>query len=115
MRDPGRAIRTRVGRAIRRIRLLRRLSQERLAELAGSSGKYLGQIERGQVNVSLDVLDRIATALAIDFADLFPHPRGRRRSKTALLLITGDEVDRIDEITRRVRGLRAPRSKRSSR
>jgi transcriptional regulator with XRE-family HTH domain len=115
MRHSGRAIRSRVGRAIRRLRLLRKFSQERLAELSGSSGKHLGQIERGQVNVSLDVLARIAAALSIDAADLFPLPRGRHESKTALRLITVDEVDQILEIANRVKGLRAPRSTRVTR
>jgi transcriptional regulator with XRE-family HTH domain len=115
MRHPGRAIRTRVGRAIRRFRLLRKMSQERLAELAGSSWKYLGQVERGHVNVSLDVLGRLAAALSIDVADLVARSRGRGRSKSAVHVITGDDADRLLEIARRVKGLRAPRSKRPSR
>ncbi|HTM24616.1 MAG TPA: helix-turn-helix transcriptional regulator [Vicinamibacterales bacterium] len=115
MRHSGRATRTRVGRAIQRFRLLRRLSQERLAELAGRSWKHLGQIERGQVNASLDVLESIAQALAIDIGDLFPPPRGRRRSKAAMRLITVDEIDQILEIAGRVKGVRVARSKRASR
>ena len=115
MPDSGHAIRTRVGRALRRSRLLRRLSQDKLAELADSSGKHVGQIERGQVSATVDVLGRIADALAIDPADLFPRPRGRQPSKTALLMITRDEVDQIIGIGERVKGLRAPRSTRASR
>jgi predicted transcriptional regulator len=40
------------------------LSQEQLAERAGLSTKYLGRIERGQVNASLDTLERVVSALA---------------------------------------------------
>lgn len=112
MRDSGRAIRTRVGRAIRRHRLARGFSQERLAELAGSSGKHLGEIERGQVNVTLDILGRIADALAVDAADLFP-PHGRRRSNT--FLISRDQIDRIIAIAAGVKGARSPRTKRAPR
>jgi transcriptional regulator with XRE-family HTH domain len=115
MQDPGRAIRTRVGGVVRRLRLLRGLSQERLAELAGNSWKHVGQIERGQVNVGLDVLGRIAHALAVDVADLFVQPRGRRRPATSVHLITGDDLDRIIEIAGRAKAERAPRSKRASR
>ena len=115
MRDPGRAIRTRVGRAIQRVRLLRRLSQEKLAELADSSEKHVGQIERGQVNATLDVLARIADALTIDAGDLFPRPRGGRSSKAALHIVTDGELDQIAEIVARVKAARAPRSKRASR
>jgi len=113
MRDPGRAIRTRVGRAIRRLRLLRGLSQERLAEIAGSSGKHLGAIERGDANVTLDILGRIAAALTVDPGDLFSEPRGRRAAAT--LVITRDQIDAIVAITNVVKRARAPRSGRGSR
>jgi transcriptional regulator with XRE-family HTH domain len=113
MSDPGRAIRTRVGRAIRRFRLARRFSQERLAELAGSSGKHVGAIERGQANVGLDVLGRIAAALSVDAADLFAPPRGRRRADPALHLIARDDLDTIIAIAQRVRTVRARRASRT--
>jgi transcriptional regulator with XRE-family HTH domain len=115
MPDSGHAIRTRVGRALLRFRLQRHLSQDKLAELADSSGKHVGQIERGDVSATLDVLGRLADALSVDAADLFPRPRGRQSSKTALLVITRDEVDQIIDIGERVKALRAPRSKRASR
>jgi XRE family transcriptional regulator, regulator of sulfur utilization len=46
------------------------LSQEKLAEKADLSYKYVGEVERGQENVSLDALFRIATALKVSLADL---------------------------------------------
>jgi len=39
------------------------LTQEQLAEKAGLSYKYVGEVERGQENISLDALVRIANAL----------------------------------------------------
>ena len=39
------------------------MTQERLAEKSDLSYKYLGEVERGDVNVSLDSLVRIAKAL----------------------------------------------------
>jgi transcriptional regulator with XRE-family HTH domain len=89
------------------------MSQDQLAELADSTGKYIGQIERGKVSVKIDVLARVADALSIDPGDLFPRPRGRQ-SKTTPLVIAPDEVDQIIHICERVKGLRAPRSKRAS-
>ena len=62
MRDHGRAVRTRVGRTIRQLRRQRGWSQERLAELANSSAKHVGQIERGQVSAGVDALAEIAAA-----------------------------------------------------
>jgi len=111
MRDPGRAIRARVGTAIQRHRLLRRLTQERLAELARISGKHLGEIERGQMNLTLEILAQIADALGIDPAELLV-PRTRRLSTA--LLISRDDANAMLDIAQRVTGVRATRSKRAS-
>ena len=114
MPDPGRAIRLRVGRAIRRLRLARGFSQERLAELAGSSGKHIGAIERGQANVGLDALARIAGALSVDAAVLFAPLRGRRHADAAVHVIARDDVERIIATLQSVKAMRAPRSRRST-
>jgi transcriptional regulator with XRE-family HTH domain len=113
MRDHGRAIRSRVGRTIRRLRLARELTQERLAERAGNSWKHVGQIERGEVNVGLDVLAGIAGALSVDIVDLFVEPRGRRPAAAAYV-ITGDELRQIEHLLRRIRSVRARRSTRTA-
>lgn len=59
-----------VGQQIRAHRKEAGLSQEQLAEKASLSYKYLGEVERGCVNVSLDSLMRIAKALKVKVAEL---------------------------------------------
>jgi transcriptional regulator with XRE-family HTH domain len=59
-----------VGRKIRACRKQAGLSQEQLAEKADLSYKYLGEVERGCVNISLDSLVRIAKALRVALHDL---------------------------------------------
>jgi transcriptional regulator with XRE-family HTH domain len=59
-----------VGQKVRAYRKQADLSQEALAEKASLSYKYLGEVERGYVNVSLDSLMRIAKALKIRLRDL---------------------------------------------
>ena len=54
-----------VGFNIRRIREERDLSQEELADLAGLHRAYIGQIERGEKNIGLKNLEKIARALKI--------------------------------------------------
>lgn len=54
-----------VGFNIRRIREGRDLSQEELATLAGLHRAYIGQIERGEKNIGLKNLEKIAKALNI--------------------------------------------------
>jgi transcriptional regulator with XRE-family HTH domain len=45
-------------------------SQEKLAENSGLHHNYIGEIERGEENVSVDALVRIATALKVRLSDL---------------------------------------------
>jgi transcriptional regulator with XRE-family HTH domain len=52
-----------LGKTIREMRLKHGLSQERLAELAGLHWTYIGGIERGERNVSLVNIVKIAKAL----------------------------------------------------
>jgi transcriptional regulator with XRE-family HTH domain len=59
-----------LGGAIRRIRLEKKLSQEKLALLAGIDRTYVGQVERGDNNVAILTLSRIATALDLSIAEL---------------------------------------------
>ena len=65
-------IRKGLGKRIRALRKSKTLTQELLGEKAGLSYKFVGEIERGEVNPSLDSLERIATALNVKVGDLFP-------------------------------------------
>ncbi len=54
------------------MRKLRELTQEQLGEEAGISYKFIGEVERGSVNPSLDSLIGIAKALRVSVKELFP-------------------------------------------
>lgn len=56
---------------VRKIRVARGLSQERLAYDAGVDRSYLGGVERAQANPTIDVLDRIAACLGVGVGELF--------------------------------------------
>ncbi len=56
-------LRERFGSALQRQRNQRGISQTKLAELAGLSPKYVGEIERGEANVSIDLQERLCVAL----------------------------------------------------
>jgi transcriptional regulator with XRE-family HTH domain len=113
MPENVRADRLRVGRNVRRLRQSRGFSQERLAELVGNSGKHIGQVERGEVNVGLDILSGIARALSADVSELFVAARRRARAEPPLFLIAGRELDQIDAIVRKVRPPRVNRTPRA--
>jgi len=59
------------GQAIRKYRMERGWSQEKLAERAGLHRTYVADIERGVRNVSLRNLDKMAKAFEITLCDLF--------------------------------------------
>ncbi len=58
------------GLALRRTREGQGISQERLAELAGLHRTYVGGIERGERNVSLVNIGRLARALGLSLEQL---------------------------------------------
>ncbi len=54
-----------VGQNIRELRKSLQLSQQQMAEKAEISYKYLGEIERGKVNLSVEILMKISSSLQI--------------------------------------------------
>lgn len=67
MRD----IRREFGARIRQIRNDRGWSQEDLADRAGLHRTYIGSVERGEQNLSLVNIERLAVTLGVSLAELF--------------------------------------------
>jgi transcriptional regulator with XRE-family HTH domain len=59
------------GRRVRELRMGLGLSQEELAERAGLHRNYIGGVERGERNIGLLNVDRLAAALNSRLSDLF--------------------------------------------
>lgn len=64
-------IRKQFGERLRYLRNTRKLSQEDLAHLCGLDRSYIGGVERGERNVSLLNIQKIAHALCISPRDFF--------------------------------------------
>lgn len=62
----------RIGKAIRKAREKKGLTQEELALEAGLNRAYIGYIERGERNPSTETISKIAKALKIPAKDLLP-------------------------------------------
>lgn len=64
-----------IGRNLRAYRQARGLSQEAFAEVLGVHRTYMGGIERGERNLTLRSLERIAARIGEDPLSLLRHER----------------------------------------
>lgn len=55
---------------MRALRVAKGLSQEMLGEVSGMHRTYIGSVERGERNVSIDTMERVAVALDTQLPDL---------------------------------------------
>ena len=72
------ALRTVLGKNVRKLRVERGWSQEELADHCGLHRTYIGSIERAERNVSIDNIERLAKALGVTASQLLAT--GRRRN-----------------------------------
>jgi len=62
-----------LGQRVRSYRTNLGLSQEKLAELCGCHPTYIGQVERGEKNVTIESIDKIANSLNVSLSNLFEN------------------------------------------
>lgn len=60
-----------IGKRIRGYRRMQRLSQEQLAERCGLHPAYIGQLERGEKNATLESVQSVCRGLQIPLEQLF--------------------------------------------
>jgi len=73
--------RRRFAQAMKACRQSQGLSQEALAELTGLHRTYIGSVERGERNISIDNMELIALALEIEIATLLQPDPGQSRGE----------------------------------
>jgi transcriptional regulator with XRE-family HTH domain len=104
---------TGVGEFIKAQRELANLSLRQLAEIAGISNPYLGQIERGVYKPSADVLKNIANALRISAESMYaqaglldeqPRADGAPSVEAAIAADAALTTDQKDTLIRIYRG-----------
>lgn len=65
-------VQVRFGTRLREVRQQKGISQEKLAELAGLHRTYVSSVERGERNISLVNIEKLARALVVAMAELMP-------------------------------------------
>ncbi len=81
------------GNNLKSLRTARSWTQDALGELAEVNPKYIGELERGERNPSIDVLWRLAAALRVDAAELVGDEL-TRLSRADLIRRVGEELER---------------------
>ena len=74
-----------IGNRLRNYRLQKGFSQEKLAEIAGCHTTYIGQLERGEKNATIESIEKIASALQVSLSQLF-EKIGSREEKDSIAL-----------------------------
>ena len=77
-----------LGNELRALRKHASLTQEELADRSGLNANYIGRIERGEINVTIQTLSRIARAMNAELSDIFEPDEDAE-------LFSGDRVKRI--------------------
>lgn len=57
---------------LREVRMSQGLSQEKLAELASLHRTYISLVERGERNITIDNMEKLAIALGVQLRELLP-------------------------------------------
>ena len=71
MKNQDAAVKADLGKRLRELRKARGLSQEALAHVCDLDRTYVGGVERGERNISLVNIERIAAALGVPIRELF--------------------------------------------
>jgi len=67
---------------MRRIRLEKKLTQEKVAEAAGLHPNYISSVERGERNISIGNMENIAIALGVCMSELVTDSQQKEKKKT---------------------------------
>lgn len=73
MKNMNKSARKTFAANLRKARLSKGVSQETLAEIAGLHRTYVGSVERGERNISIDNMEKLAEALGLKIQDLLDN------------------------------------------
>lgn len=86
-----------IGKRLRNIRMRRGLSQEALAHRASIHPTYIGQLERGEKNATLETINKIARALDIELIDLFNFTSTKEQNQNEQMELLQNKLKEVSE------------------
>ncbi|KAF1076051.1 helix-turn-helix domain-containing protein [Halodesulfovibrio sp. MK-HDV] len=63
----------RLGKRVRTLRKAKKMTQEQLATAADSGAKYISELERGEANVTITLVSKLAEGLGVATSELFEN------------------------------------------
>ena len=105
-------VRKTLGERLRNLRKDRGLSQQRLGKRSNLSGKFIGEVERGEKSVSVDSLYHVSVALDVPLGHLTEMNRSRgkgssNRAEVDKLIALVSEPRKPEQIRRAYQVLKA--------
>ncbi|WP_434748733.1 helix-turn-helix domain-containing protein [Paenibacillus amylolyticus] len=97
-----------VGNRIRELRKAKGWTQEQLAEAAGLHYSYIGGVERGDRNISLETLEKIINGLQVTAEEIFKfkedseYKRALDEHITLVSALNAEKLISITKITREI-------------
>lgn len=97
-----------LGRRVQHFRTTKGWTQEKLAEQCSISSKYISDLERGKANVTIKVLEQVATSLGTTPFDLLDNEHEAERTllvKELLHFLETADDEKIRTIYRIMKGV----------
>jgi transcriptional regulator with XRE-family HTH domain len=74
-------IKTKIGIRVKELRANKKISQEKLAELADLDRTYINSVENGRRNISIENVEKIANALDVSLQEFFNEKKFKTNGK----------------------------------
>jgi transcriptional regulator with XRE-family HTH domain len=84
-----------VGERLRGLRKERGITQEELAHLSSLHPTYIGKLERGEKNATIETIERVANALGISLEKLFSSKEPTQVQQNELPLLLSEKLNGI--------------------
>jgi transcriptional regulator with XRE-family HTH domain len=102
-------LRIMIGERIRSVRKAKGLTQQNIADLSDLDDAYIGSVERGERNFSIDILEKILKALQIQPMDVLRFDKGmdepesvRQQAIDEFMVITSKLTEEEIDILRKI-------------